>query len=174
MGGGAEQLGDPSDQVACGVAPSAGVAVKKHWYRIDDIWRPCVACSVSFWVGEISGQGFPEAGRRQEVTAKSQASRAEPSREWPTHVAGTVEAGTLWEPVRVWVGLKETCLLFLSVEARFLRRLLEHRGHRVVSAVAIPAHGQTAAWSERRSKSGHTRGAVCLGHTGCESGVVEQ
>ena len=140
MGGGAEQLGDPSDQVACGVAPSAGVAVKKHWYRIDDIWRPCVACSVRFWVGAISGQGFPEAGRRQEVTAKSQASRAEPSREWPTHVAGTVEAGTLWEPIRVWVGLKETCLLFLS---RFLRRLLEDRGHRVVSAVAIPC-----AWAD--------------------------
>ena len=71
------------------VAPSAGVAVKKHWYRIDDIWRPCVACSVRVLGGcdqrtRVSGS-WEKAGGDREIPGLQ---GPNPPVSGPTHVAG--------------------------------------------------------------------------------------
>ena len=65
----------------------------------------------------------------------------------------------------MWVGLKETCLLFLSVEARFLRRLLEDRGHRVVSAVCDPLRMGRQLRGRRRGRRVATQGELCVSGT---------
>ena len=81
---GVESLADSSDEVAGGVSqvpayPSKTTGVKWNpfrWHLLAVSWNVHVmlSYSVRFWVEVVVGRGFRVAGRRQEVTAKSEAS----------------------------------------------------------------------------------------------------
>ena len=47
VGGGAESLGDPSDQGTCGGHPRSGVAVENHWSETDAVMVGCIVGSQS-------------------------------------------------------------------------------------------------------------------------------
>ena len=74
---------DPGDQVASRVSPASCVSIEDHWGEAEVVpltsvgsvvERLRLSYSARFWVGDVAGPGFRVAGRRQEVTAKSQAS----------------------------------------------------------------------------------------------------
>ena len=70
------------------------------------------------------------------------------------HIGGAVEAGPLDKSVGVWARLNEPCFC-LRAEACFPSSFVDDVCRYVLFAVPFQssAHGQTAAWSQKRSRS---------------------
>ena len=111
-------------------------------------WHPdeCVLLSLSysvrFWVGRYRrarvSRSWAEAGGDRKIPGflNRVLSVRDP------HVGGAVEAGTLWETVGVWVELEAA--------PEMLRR---RRPPRCVGGWRSPGPGQTAEWSQKRSRT---------------------
>ena len=82
-------------------------------------------------VGDVVvGPGFRVAGRRQEVTAKSQASAG-------SNVDRSVMVGQMREAIRLRAGLEQARLSCQRAEPSFLGGFAEDMGDRIVSVVTV-------------------------------------